>query len=334
MAGIVGAALGRSPFTLLEHVLTRRRLNAAPPLLPPVFILGHWRSGTTHLYNILSKAPRFGFVPPIAAGLPWEFLTLGEWLKPLLEKQLPETRYIDNIPVAPDSPQEDEIPLANMVDISFFHGVYFPQRFAWHFNRGLFFDHCSEADIGRWQARFLYLLRKLALAQPERSMLIKNPVYTARLAMLADLFPEAKFIHIHRNPYRVFESTKALFRKQLELFALQEWDAATVEETLLAGYPRMMERLTRDAAELPEGRFVEIGYDELDTAPLSAIEAIYKGLGLGGYAQDRPRFESYLDSVRGYKKNTYAMRAGGDPRVRERWAHWIDHWGYDAQTAA
>ncbi len=332
--GMLGAAIGRSPFTVLEWAITRSRLKKAPPLEPPVFILGHWRSGTTHLYNILSKAPRFGFVPPIAAGLPWEFLTLGNWLRPLLEKQLPETRYIDAIPVAPDSPQEDEIPLANMMDISFFHGVYFPRRFGWHFNRGIFFDDATEADIERWQRQFLYYLRKLSLAQPGRTMLIKNPVYTARLKRLAHLFPAAKFIHIHRNPYRVFESTRSLFRKQLDLFALQPWDFADIEPVLLAGYDRMMQALVDDAAALPDSRFVEIGYDVLDSDPLAAIETIYRSLELDGFEQDQPRFTAYLDGIRGYKKNSYRMQAAEDEAVRAVLQPWAERWGYDAKNAA
>ena len=49
-------------------------------------------------------------------------LTLGRWLEPLLLKTLPSERFIDNVPVMPDSPQEDEIALANMTEPSFYHG--------------------------------------------------------------------------------------------------------------------------------------------------------------------------------------------------------------------
>src|SRR4051812_35165630 len=67
-----GAAY-RLPFMALERARVRRRLAKAPPMPAPVFIVGHWRSGTTHLYNVLSRSSAFGWVPPFAAGLPWDF---------------------------------------------------------------------------------------------------------------------------------------------------------------------------------------------------------------------------------------------------------------------
>ena len=68
-----GAAY-RRPFMALEKARVARRLAKAPPMPAPVFIVGHWRSGTTHLYNVLSRSAAFGWVPPFAAGLPWDFL--------------------------------------------------------------------------------------------------------------------------------------------------------------------------------------------------------------------------------------------------------------------
>ncbi|MEO1192040.1 MAG: sulfotransferase, partial [Pseudomonadota bacterium] len=66
-----GSGLGRAPFSLLErgYVALRRRGRPLDP--PPLFLLGHWRSGTTHLYNLLGKGD-FAYVDPIAAGLPWD----------------------------------------------------------------------------------------------------------------------------------------------------------------------------------------------------------------------------------------------------------------------
>ena len=73
---------------------------------PPLFVLGIWRSGTTHLFNLMSRDPRFAWPDPIATGLPWNFLLVGRALRPLLERALPESRLIDNVAVNPDSPYE------------------------------------------------------------------------------------------------------------------------------------------------------------------------------------------------------------------------------------
>ena len=152
-AGVMAAAVGRWPFSAAERLLIERRLPSKEDLPPPVFILGHWRSGTTHLYNIMCQSGRWGFVSPVATGLPWDLFGLAAVFNPLLERALPERRYIDNIPVRPDSPQEDEIAIANMSDVSFYHAIYFPSAFAENIKRGLFFEGCSTSDIRRWRRR-------------------------------------------------------------------------------------------------------------------------------------------------------------------------------------
>ncbi|MEQ8750552.1 MAG: sulfotransferase, partial [Amphiplicatus sp.] len=145
-AMIALSVAARWPFSTAERVMMESRLPAADEMAPPVFILGHWRSGTTHLYNIMAKSGAFGFVPPVATGLPWDLFGLAKAFNPLLERALPEHRYIDNIPVTPDSPQEDEIAVANMSDLSFYHGIYFPRAFADLVPRGLFFDGCKPEE--------------------------------------------------------------------------------------------------------------------------------------------------------------------------------------------
>ncbi|MEO0949430.1 MAG: sulfotransferase, partial [Cyanobacteria bacterium J06641_5] len=126
LALAAGATILRWPFTAYERGLVARSpLPENTP--PPIFIVGHWRSGTTFLYNLLSRSPQFAYVSPLATGLPWDFLTLARLVKPILEKALPKERFIDNVRVNPDSPQEDEIGLASMQVLSFYHGLYFPK---------------------------------------------------------------------------------------------------------------------------------------------------------------------------------------------------------------
>jgi len=206
----LGACVGRLPFTALERHYVAGRLSRAPPIEPPIFIVGHWRSGTTHLCNLMSQAG-FAYLSPLAAGLPWDLFGLARLFRPLLERALPGDRFIDNVPVTPTSPQEDEIALANMTTLSYYHGLYFPQRFAAAFERGLFFDGCTPQEIAAWQRCQRSFLAKLALAQQGRRLLIKNPAYTARLAILDEMYPGAKFIHIHRNPFEIFESMRNFY---------------------------------------------------------------------------------------------------------------------------
>jgi len=331
--GIAGAALARAPISALEHALIARRVPGAETIEPPVFILGHWRSGTTHLYNVMAQAG-WGYVPPIATGLPWDMFGIARAMRPMLERQLPETRYIDNVPVTPTSPQEDEIAIANMSPVSFYHGIYFPKRFDRLIERGLFFDGLSAAEIRAWEARFTYLMGKLALDQGA-GHLIKNPVYTARPATLARLFPGAKFIHIHRSPFDVFLSMRNFYARLLEQFALQTVPREIdIDATILRVYRRMMLALEAETAGWRAPDFVELPYALLDERPMEALRRIYDVLDLPGFAEAAPRFDAYLASVESYAKNRFRGDREAIDKVLKHWRPWVEKWGYPVPAPA
>lgn len=327
-AMIALSVAARWPFSTAERMVMESRLPAAGEMAPPVFILGHWRSGTTHLYNIMAKSGAFGFVPPVATGLPWDLFGLAKAFNPLLERALPEHRYIDNIPVTPDSPQEDEIAVANMSDLSFYHGIYFPRAFDDLVRRGLFFDGCKPDEVEAWKKRFVYLMRKLYLHQGGKPLLIKNPVYTGRLAMLREMFPDAKFVHIHRNPYDVFVSMRNFYKKLFAEFALQGYGHVDIDETILSVYARMMTALQEDAADMPAGRYIELRYADLDAHPLESVEQVYSALSLPGFEAARPKFEAYLASVKSFEKNKFAYSDEAAAKVESRLAPFLAKWAY------
>ena len=303
-------------------------------MAPPVFIIGHWRSGTTHLYNIMSKAGTFGYVAPIATGLPWDFLVLGRLLRPILEKALPEERYIDKIPVRPDSPQEDEIALASMHPLSFYHGLYFPRRLEAAFDRGVFFDGCQPEEVESWSRTLQYFFEKTAMAHEGRRLLIKNPVYTARVALLRRLWPEARFIHIYRNPFMVFPSMRNFYEKLLAQFALQRVPPVDLEDFVLRSYARMMDAVIQDSQGLPDHLFAEVRFEQFEAEPIATLARLYDQLGLGDFEAAEPAFRSYLDSVKRYSKNVYRSDDGSTDRITARWGRFIDRWGYSPPGGA
>ncbi|NBC34865.1 MAG: sulfotransferase [Alphaproteobacteria bacterium] len=333
LLAILGSTAGRLPFTLCERALVAWRRRAMPAPDPPVFIIGHWRSGTTHLYNVMSRSGTFGYVSPIATGLPWDFLVLGRLLRPLLEKALPKERYIDRIPVRPDSPQEDEIALASMHPLSFYHGLYFPRRLEETFDRGVFFDGVPRAEIDSWCRTLRYFFDKTALASDGRRLLIKNPVYTARVAMLRTLWPDARFIHIYRNPYVVFHSMRNFWEKLLAQLALQRIPPLDLEALVLRAYARMMDTLIEDSRDLPAHLFAEVCFERFEAEPLAELARLYDQLDLGDFAAAEPAFRAYLDSVKRYTKNVWRFDEASVAQVRENWGRFIDRWGYQPPAA-
>lgn len=321
------SATARLPLSLIEKIVYQNKLEQLK-MKPPIFIVGHWRSGTTHICNLLSQSPRFGFVTPVATGIPHDLLLIGRLLKPWLERSIPPERLIDRVAVNADSPQEDEFGLANMVPISFLHGLYFPKHFAENFLKGVFFDKCSKKDIEQWKKASNQYLRKVYIDQGQRQLLIRNPVYTARIPLLRSMWPGAKFIHIYRNPYRVFPSMRNYFQKLFPALALQDYRHVDVDAIIFSTYQRMMETLIADLAQLPADEFIEIKYEQLEERPLAELEKVYTRLGLSGYEEAKPFFEKYLHGIRDYQKNQYPQDPTEVELIRHHWQGIIDNYGY------
>jgi omega-hydroxy-beta-dihydromenaquinone-9 sulfotransferase len=326
LAIVLASSMTRLPFTASERAWTAFALHHREPVPPPVFIIGHMRSGTTHLHNLLAASGRFATVPPVLAGMPWEALGLARVLRPLLEPYLPEDRLIDGVRVRPDSPTEDEIALANMHALSYYHAMYFPLRFEETYRRYLLLE--TDDEIVRWQSTLRHYVGKMSALDPDRQLLLKNPGYTAQIAAIRALWPDARFVHIYRNPYVVFESTRRALRTVLRELALQRHEHVPVDEIVLEMYPRLMRRLLEEADRLPSQAIVHVRFEQLERDPLGELERIYRSIGLGDHEAARARVEGYLHSIQDYSKGTYTFSKESTDRVAERWQPFVSRFGY------
>lgn len=333
IAGILASAAARQPTMAAERIYVAAKSGRRARMPAPVFIVGHWRSGTTHLFNLLSASPEFTYAGPIPTGIPWDFLLVGRALAPLLKKAIPAERYIDSMSVTATAPQEDEIALAAMTRPSFFHGVYFPSRFGAHMRRGLFFEDCGEEDIARWQRGLRLFTEKTSLAGGGRRVLIKNPAHTGRIRHIREIWPDARFVHIVRDPYEVYQSNRRMFARLLDMVALQDHDAAEVETVLREVYPRMMDALVADTRDLPENRFVEVRFETLEADPLGEIGRVADRLELQSREDLLAAATRHLDSVADHRKATREAPPDVVAAVDAHWGPQARHWGYAGGNA-
>ena len=323
-----------SPLRLYESVRYGRIVKNTAIHPSPVFIIGHWRSGTTHLHNLLCQDKNLGRVSMWQAFAPGLCLVGEKVIKgPLnkIAKKLHPTREIDNIPLSLDNPEEEDLAIANMSPYSYLHMYTFPRRARYFFESYItFFCNLPESTIAEWKQIYLTVLRKATLQAGGKRLVIKNCADSARIKTLLELFPQAKFIHIYRNPYDIFRSTQHLYRVVMERAQLQEISPDELEDWVLRFYSQLMQKFLADKALIPAGNLVEVKYEDLEQAPLDQLRKVYDTLSLPGFAEAEPAFRAYLDSIADYKKLVH-KKLDDDiiTRVNEHWHFAFDALGYE-----
>ena len=301
----------RLPFTALDLALEAARPTE---VAPPVFIVGFPRSGTTHLHNLMAASGAFASAPPVLAAMPWEGRTLAPAAKPFIDPYLPRTRLIDGVAMGPDTPTEDEVGLANLALGSYFHAVYFPRHFARDYREGL----AGPTTPARRRAIHAYVaaLGRRASARP---LLLKNPAYTAQVRTLVELFPQARIVHIHRDPGAVFASSRRALLRTMRELALQGFDEAEIEGAVLETYPLVMRALRTQSAALPRSRFAEVGFEELTANPRRVLRRVWEQLDLPAPPGAMDRIDAHLRDVAGFRPEGAGL---GTAELRDLRAAW------------
>ena len=305
-----------APLRWWEQLRFGRRIRTAV-VQDPVFILGHPRSGTTYLHYVLSRDPQFAFPAVYESLMPWTFMGMGGFLRKVLGKALPATRPMDNVKMTADAPKEEEFALACMGPESLVTGYFFPRQLDRVFNASVLLQ--DAAAKRHWQRHLHYFIRKLTMKYGPKQLLMKSPANTARVKEILELFPNARFICIHRDPLTVYASTVQLYNKILPEQALQSVRPDAVREFVLSSYQGMRDKFARDKRLIPAGHLVELRYEDFIGHELERLEAAYRQLGLEGFAQARPHMEMEIKATASYETNKYALSEEEMAAVKKAW---------------
>jgi hypothetical protein len=307
----------------------------ATEVAPPLFILGHWRSGTTHLHNLLTIDPQFCFPNFYQVTHPHTFLTTEEKASQskIVKALAPATRLIDNMPASLTAPMEDEVALAMLTGMSPVMGFVFPENRAF-FDRYLTFRGVDSAEIAQWKQAFTTYLKKLTIRY-QRPIVLKSPPHTCRIKLILDMFPSARFVFIHRNPYVVFQSYKRSSLIMNQMIQLQKPDLARMDSWIIDQYAEFHDAYLKDRALIPAGQLFELSYQSLEDEPMQQLAAIYRTLGLQGFEKASPGFRNYLDSLADYKKSDLpVLGTTVEQQITAHWARYFDEWGYQLNPPA
>lgn len=300
----------------------------------PVFILGLWRTGTTHLHYLMASDDQFGYLKNHQAfTMNFSLLSLDR-LNKILSIFVPGKRPQDNVKVTLDDPAEEEQAFCTMTTRSSIHSFWFPHNKS-YFTKYHLFEDITEKEKNAWKKDYLFLLKNIAYYSKKKRLLLKNPHNTGRVKELLELFPQARFIFIHRDPYTVFRSTKKLYNRMINSQMLQHCSQREIEKSILDDNASILRKYLRERELIPEGQLVEIGFDELENRPLDTMERIYGTLKLDGYEDARPSMENYLQSVKQYKRNKYRpLPKAIHGKLHSAWDFWFEEFGYQRQERA
>ncbi len=326
------SALVRLPFALLDAAYVAMKRNGVKP--DPVFIIGHWRSGTTLLHNLLSRDPGFSTITFRHTVLPWDFLNRIRIGARILEAALPEKRGMDDVPLALDSPQEEEMALGNMGPLCYYYCYYFPQFWRREYRRSILFEGVTEEELDLFADRYRYLLGKLSLENKGgKRILLKNPANTGRIHWLKKVFPNARFVHIHRNPYEVFASTVKHFHRILPDFAMQPFADLDYQLLTLENYRLLFEQYFRVQHEVSQEDLLEVTFADVESDPLRVVEGIYRYFHLPDRDAALASVSTYVEGTQGYRRNRYSLGRDQVARIEREWSLTLDRWGYTMPAA-
>jgi len=315
-----------SSLALFQKLVYGRRIKRTEIQHDPLFIIGHWRSGTTLLHELMVLDPRHTSPDTYQCFAPSHFLVSRRLIAWWLRLLMPPRRPMDAMPIAWEHPQEDEFALCSLgVPSPYLQFAFFNERH--RYERYLDMQDVPDGTVARWKKAFVWFLKCLTLREPKR-VILKSPPHTCRIKILLDLFPNARFVHIVRDPFEVFPSMTKTWRRLSEDNYIRAPRFEGLEDHVLATFQHMYDVFESDRQLIDPSRFCEVRYEGLVEDPIGQVRAIYDHLGLDDFDQVLPKLQEYAEKKAGYKRDQYQLPAETRDRINERWKSFIQKYAY------
>jgi hypothetical protein len=278
----------------------------------PLFIIGHWRSGTTYLHYLLGlDSAHVAYPTNYQCFFPTVFLTLDErsrtyqLVKRLMGKR---TRLIDNMELSLTSPQEEE-------------WMYLPEEGYSYIFEKLFFPETAVSDYDDilklstdQQSRdvTLRIFKKLTFAHQKR-IVSKSPGHFSRIPLLQELFPKSQIVFLVRNPYDVIVSTMHTKKILTRILSLQRRnipdDLMETSKFLIFYFEVVCQYLKK----LDKSQYHVVKYEDFVRNPVESIKNIYHSFDISYTAEYHNQLSTYANSMKSYKRNEFAVT----PQMKE-----------------
>jgi hypothetical protein len=265
--------------SLIEAAHVSNPALSATPVKAPLFILGLPRSGTSFLHSLLAEDPanqvprNWQMIYP--APRPPDFSPRADKRVAKVDKQLelfnglaPGFRELH--PITADSPQEcSEITAHVFQSLRFDSTHRVPSYFDW-------LEAHGHEDAFRFHKKFLQYLQA---GKPARWVL-KCPDHTFTLSAILRVYPDARFVILHRDPIAVLGSVAHLTQVLRQPF-LREIDAGEIGAQVAARWTQGANLLLEfdRRTDVPAAAKFHMQYEEFTADPVLAVERIYAHFG-------------------------------------------------------
>jgi len=320
------------PLRWMELVSYSRKINEHQFIKNPLFILGYYRSGTSYLHQCLTQDDRFGYHTNYQMVFPEVMLTTEKALLPVFNficRTFNITDSVHRVPLSFSFPGEEDATMTTYLDPKGAQwGYFFPKKMAEQFQKFVLLQNISEAEMEAWKQSFVFLLKKISIANQQKQLVLKSPPNTARIKLLLSIFPNAKFIFIHRNPYEVYSSNKRFWRVLQKTYALQTTKSVDVNAVILDTYSKMMQRYLEEKDLVPPGQLTEISYDDFIRNPLANLNTAYQTLRLDDFKYCEEKMKLFTGQQKEFLQLQHQLPEAERKMVSEKLEPFIKHWNY------
>lgn len=307
------------PFRLAEIMLFERKILNHQIHHDPVFILGHWRSGTTYLQELLTcntnhtttSVYRFLFID--------HFLITEKWLISPLNFVCRTFRIpysFQRVQMDLNMPGEMESAMCSVLSkYSYTWGHIFPNRYWYWFEKMI--DLRKTSDIQGWLDDYDFLIRKISFSSGGKRVVVKSPGDTGRAKHLMKKYPNAKFIYISRDPISVYHSTMYFWKIIQKEISFQHVDNSKLHEYCINTYVHLLNNYSSFKEEVPSNQLFEVNFQDIISDPILVLKNLYDHLNLGEFPIEQ--IKSKLSKNRPNQKGSFTITKGLADEIHEKW---------------
>jgi hypothetical protein len=303
---LVQSALWSDLFSWIERKRYGKKIEATPVPEDPIFIIGHWRTGTTLLHQLLNLDPNLAAPTLFQVAEPHCFICSYRYYLPVFSALVSENRPMDNVRIGMNEPQEDEYAIYRITDFSPIERLVFPKNSDYFLLDFASFLPENVKERIKWEEQLRSYFRKLYYFHG-KTIVSKNPFNSLRIKELAAIFPKARFVHIVRHPFEVVPSTIHMWKIVIEQNKLNRKGSVPGIEEVTKGLDKVLTTIAKDRTVIPEGNFYEMKFEDLEADPVKEFRKIYSRFQMPFDDALSQKIGSFMNNLKDYRKNEFNL---------------------------